>query len=91
MFVALAAGSTHTCGIRANGTLACWGSNVYGESNQSAGVFAAVTAGAAHSCGLRSDGTAVCWGYNCSGQLDAPAGAFIITERGWRRHVRVAE
>ena len=30
--VALAAGGYHNCALRDNGSLACWGSNWYGES-----------------------------------------------------------
>ena len=59
----LSAGGAHSCGLRTDGTLACWGLNNAGQASPPTGSFTAVTAGeAAHSCGLRTDGTLACWG-----------------------------
>jgi alpha-tubulin suppressor-like RCC1 family protein len=78
------AGGNHSCAIRANGTLWCWGDNTYGElgiGNQTgqdrprpvttpaAGGWANVTAGGNHSCAIRANGTLWCWGRNETGQL----------------------
>ena len=52
----VSAGGGHTCGIRSDGTLACWGLNVDGQTTPPAGTFAQVSAGGRHTCGIRSDG-----------------------------------
>jgi len=76
-------GNAHTCAVRTDGSLWCWGLNSYGQLGNGttdessvpirAGAttwnWAAVTTGALHSCGIRRDGTLWCWGDNESGQL----------------------
>ena len=74
--IAIATGSTHSCAIRQDATVVCWGNNFYGQSDASAGRFTAVTAGEFHSCGIRTDGTVLCWGDNEYGQSDAPSVLF---------------
>src|SRR5205823_6517484 len=71
----------HTCAIRSDDSLWCWGSNVYGQlgdgttTNHASPVqvgsatWNTVGAGGSHSCGIRSNGTLWCWGDNSSGQL----------------------
>ena len=71
-FTAVSAGSHHSCGLRTNGTVACWGANWTGEADAPSGSFTAVSAGG-HSCGVRSDATVACWGANWAGQADAPS------------------
>ena len=61
-FQAVAAGGAYTCGIRADGTITCWGWNVSGQTKAPNGRFRAITAGRQHSCGLRTDDTITCWG-----------------------------
>src|SRR5262249_17494952 len=80
----LAGGEDHTCGIVADGTAACWGSNSYGQLTPplSAGLpikdFIEITAGKRHSCGIRQGGAIVCWGDDSDGQLAAPSGSFKL-------------
>ena len=76
-FSAVSAGGRHSCGLRADETVACWGSNEYGQSDAPAGLFSAVSAGYLHSCGLRADQTAECWGNNSLGESDAPMLRFL--------------
>ncbi len=76
------AGPTHSCGLRTDNTITCWGSNEDGESDAPGGSFEAVTAGGSHTCGLRSDGTITCWGYNGHGQTNAPDAAFKAVSAG---------
>ena len=76
------AGGAHTCGIKTDGTVACWGANQWAQTTAPAGTFTAVTAGGNHTCGIKSDGTAACWGHNAYGQSPAPAGTFKAVTAG---------
>ena len=78
----ITAGWSHSCGLRTDDTIACWGNNEYGASDAPAGTFKAVTAGWIHSCGLRTDDTIACWGSNDFGESGAPAGTFKAVTAG---------
>jgi len=80
--VALDSWGTHSCAVLDDGTLRCWGANLYGELgdgttlNRSRPVAVAgltnveaVAAGATFTCALLGDGTVRCWGYNANGEL----------------------
>ncbi len=85
--VELTAGYKHTCARKGDGTLWCWGSNVYGRvgdgtfSTKSTPVqvtglgsdVAQVRSSSVHNCAVKTDGTVWCWGSNGSGQLGAPS------------------
>ncbi len=70
---AISAGGTHTCAIRGEGELYCWGNNVYGQTGLGSGastpqrvgddLWKAVTAGYRHTCGIQDDDTLWCWGH----------------------------
>ncbi len=62
IFAAISAGTKHSCGLRTDGAIICWGWNRYGQSEAPPGVFEVVSAGTFHSCGLRTNGTVTCWG-----------------------------
>ena len=81
-FQTISAGGTHSCGVRADNTLTCWGDNDHGQADAPAGAFQTVSAGGVHSCGLRADNTLTCWGWNGDGRADAPAGAFQTVSVG---------
>lgn len=82
-FQSLAAGASHTCGIRGTGVL-CWGEDSFGqlgdggEAREQTVPVPVVTlpsrpislaAGAVHACALLQDGSIYCWGQNLHGQL----------------------
>ncbi len=76
-------GAWHTCGIRDDDSLWCWGQALYGAladpnlapgvsqlvPNRVRGTWVKVAAGALHSCAISTDGHLRCWGYNASGEL----------------------
>ncbi|MGB0325741.1 MAG: hypothetical protein ACPGGL_09450, partial [Phycisphaerales bacterium] len=72
----------HSIGLREDGTIACWGSNNYGQCDAPDGVFTQVEAGDRHSLGLREDGTIACWGDNAFGQCNSPDGVFTQVAGG---------
>ena len=76
------AGGGHSCGLRTDATIACWGGGGLGEADPPGGTFSAVSAGYSHSCGLRTDATIACWGNNSSGQADPPNGTFSAVSAG---------
>ena len=76
----VAAGGSHSLGLRTDGTAWAWGANGSGQvgdggtTDRPAPVllgngFVAVAAGMAHSLGLKADGTLWAWGDNGFGQL----------------------
>ena len=81
----VAAGEVHTCAVRADGELYCWGYNVYGQlglgEEQLSEVidlptrvgeesdWVAVTTYMGHTCALREFGSLWCWGYRNHGAL----------------------
>ena len=79
VFTAVSAGGVHTCGLRTDGTVACWGSNPSGAATPPDGTFTQVSAGGGYTCGLRTDGTVACWG---SGGGDPPDGTFAQVSAG---------
>jgi len=81
-FTAVAAGLSHSLGIRSDGTLAGWGLNGDGQTNVPGGIFTAVAAGGFHSLGIRSDGTLAGWGDNFYGQTNVPSGTFTAVAGG---------
>ena len=60
----VSAGLAHTCGVKTDGSIRCWGWNKYGQATPPEGHFQQVSAGHRHTCGLKTDGSAVCWGSN---------------------------
>lgn len=73
----------HTCAVRTNGWLYCWGGNSVGQLGLGSGDsrvtaptrvgverdWSAVAVGSRFTCGVRRNGTLWCWGTNDSGQL----------------------
>ena len=81
-FTDVSAGTTHTCAVRTDRSLHCWGETRHGESMPPAGEFVAVSAGYRHSCALAVDNTVGCWGRDEYGETAAPGGAFLAVSAG---------
>ncbi len=106
-FTLVTAGAMHSCGLRTEGTVACWGCGTYGEEGALStdrgqcsapeGRFIDLSAGQDHTCGLRDDGTVVCWGCGEQGgpqdhgQCDAPAGTFVAVEAAYQHTCALAD
>lgn len=58
----VSAGGDHTCALKADNSLACWGWNGYGQATPPAGAFQQVSAGEYYTCGIRANGFVACWG-----------------------------
>ena len=82
-FRAVSAGGDHSCGLRTDGTLACWGRNTQSPPfnvappgtlhRPSTPATPRARPGVARS---RTDGDLACWGYNSFGRGNPPPGSF---------------
>ena len=63
-FASVSAGGGHTCGVRRDGSVECWGFDLSGQATPPSGEFASVSGGGGHTCGVRRDGSVECWGSN---------------------------
>ncbi len=76
-FQTVSVASFHSCGVRTDGSLACWGAGTGDEcpdvgvhcrqSQPPAGVFAQVSNGTFHSCAMTAERKVQCWGYDTDG------------------------
>ena len=82
VFVQIATGESHSCGLKPDGKLTCWGSNRFMAaevpSEHSDKVFRSVQLGFSATCALiedaNDDGRAVCWGRDFTNVVtDTPA------------------
>ncbi len=95
-WTAISGGQGHACGIRAPGSLWCWGRSSDGETGLGDGAplqvrtptrvgnaddWIAVDAGQDTTCGLRADGSLWCWGVNAFGQAGQPPSQPITAPR----------
>ena len=87
-FTSVSTGSFHTCMVKPNGTVVCWGSNedwqgsFAGQAMPPDGVFASVSAGARFTCGVRTDGSVECWGQDTQGETSPPSLSFTSVSAG---------
>ncbi len=81
-FASVSAGGFHTCGVKTDGSAACWGFDDSGQATPPAGEFVSVSAGGSHNCGVNTDGSVICWGDDTVGQATPPVGEFISVSAG---------
>ncbi|MBK7660375.1 MAG: choice-of-anchor D domain-containing protein [Betaproteobacteria bacterium] len=81
--VSIDAGGFHNCAVSSDGSMRCWGGNIWGQiGNDSTtgslvptavsgldGEVAAISAGSRHTCAVLRNGSVKCWGDNSAGQL----------------------
>ena len=77
----VSAGGSHTCGVKMDGSVACWGYDNSGQSTPPSGGFQVVSAGGVHTCGVKMDGSVACWGYY-DVQSTPPSGSFRAVSAG---------
>ena len=81
-FASVSAGGFHTCGVKTDGSVACWGQELFGEATPPAGEFITVSVRGFHTCGVKTDGSVACWGQDLFGEATPPAGEFISVSAG---------
>ena len=81
-FRTVSAGGAHTCAIRTDGTITCWGDNSHGQADPPPGTYESVSAGKHHTCAIRTDSTIECWGLNSDGQSNHPEGVHRAVTAG---------
>ena len=81
-FASVSAGANYTCGVRADGSVACWGDDSWGKATPPEGEFVSVNAGSHNSCGVRVDGSVACWGFNYGGRATPTEGEFASVDVG---------
>ena len=76
----------HTCAVKTDNTVACWGFSGNGQADPPPGHFLSVSGGYFHTCAVRIDNTAACWGSNFLGGATPPQGeAFLAVSAGIRK------
>ena len=80
-FTGVATNEFFSCGLRADGTVDCWGWYYRGSAVARDGPFTTIGVDPLP-CGVRVDGTVECWGYNSRGQADPPEGKFSFIDGG---------
>ena len=88
-FISVGAGERHTCGVRGDRNVECWGDDRYGQSTPPEGTFLSVSTGERYTCGVRGDGNVECWGSNQRqdgffvNQATPPEGTFVSVSAGY--------
>ena len=83
-FKQVSAGGHHTCGVKTNGELACWGYDRSGQASPPSGTFKQVSAGVWNSCGVKTNGELACWGWDLG--ESPPSGTDFKQVSAWAYH-----
>ena len=81
-YTSVSAGGDHTCGVRVDRTVACWGADGSYQATPPEGEFLSVSAGKLHTCGVMEGGSVACWGADGSDQATPPEGEFLSVSAG---------
>ena len=87
----LTTGSDHSCAVTAEGSLECWGSNEFGQSDPPAGQYSEVSAGSTHTCALTVAGEVRCWGAPNDARIAAPQGRYTSIDAGYDHTCALSE
>ena len=81
-FVTVSVELEYACGVKVDGTVACWGEDRFdsGLLTPPDGEFVTVSVGSHSACGVKVDGTVACWGGKASA---APEGEFVSVSAGY--------
>ena len=82
-YVKVAAGGYHTCAIKHNGELYCWGRNNYGQTDVVEGRYLDVSTNYWHTCAVTDEGNITCWGDNEFEQALPRSGDFVAVAAGY--------
>ncbi len=78
----MSVGTSHTCGIKSDGTVECWGNNSSNQLNAPGSRFVQISAKFNYTCGIKeADKSIVCWGEKVDAS-SPPAGSFIQVAAG---------
>lgn len=89
-WVAVGAGYAHSCGLRAGGSIYCWGINSDQQSTPTnwdelgnPRFWQGISVGGFHGCGIDAHRSAHCWGSNYTGQSRLPIELFGDPYQDW--------
>lgn len=78
----VASGWYHTCRLKADGRLDCWGRDYDGRLSPPPGRHIHLAAGTDNACAVGEDHQVRCWGRDQRGQSQAPSGSFVQVAGG---------
>jgi hypothetical protein len=81
-YLQVSAGVYHTCALKLDRTVVCWGGNGYGQATPPGGTFLQISAGGYHTCGVRDNGAVECWGHEGAGQSGYHGGPYLQVAAG---------
>ena len=76
LFGRVAAGGQHTCAIKADDSVQCWGMFAHAANDvpSALGSIKSISAGWWHTCAIKADDSVQCWGDDADGQSTVPVG-----------------
>ena len=75
-------GRDHSCGLKTDGSITCWGCNTNDQHNAPSGTFVTIDAGMTHTCAMDAAGQISCWGSNTMSSSVAPTETFLSFQCG---------